>query len=1277
MDEANSDIHKTLAIIPKLLAMRKEFVLASFLSALMLLSITPLQSIENNQTSTFEISQSSGRSETLEGDWAAHRQLRLEYRYGGCGEYFALDQQNNYLAIYDCQNTINIYHNSDWSILIDTIELGITYIENLDFSPNGEYLIATSGAQFEIYQTSDWKWVYSNDVNPDDGSQVSIYDFSWSGDGQRLVFSTGNSGGDKMFEGPDWSTAAGPASSGFYVAHHPSEDIVWYVSSDGSGNEYEFENIPLVGYQWVMKRSFNVNRDLGPLTSSPDGTQIMVSGYQVSIYSSSNYAELFVSSEGGYTAAFSSDGGYIIFQENEHYNIYSTNTWHLTTAIAKPEPSCWWDDVIKIEFSANDSEILVATEQCWSGEFLIGWMPDDDSDGVVNQQDICPDSPEEEAADVKGCAASQKDTDLDGVNDRDDECPRTSTSDSVNSMGCSVAQLTDSDDDGVSDSDDLCPNTSSSEFSNIYGCSSSQRDVDGDGIVDSLDNCPLYDIEDCPSVFSWVTSTEPANGSENLINPKWSPAGDLVSAFDTDSENIFILDESLSFVEEIFLQNQSQEISTYSWDSNGEWLMVLWHSSSWQNSICGYYIWYAANQSLSPSYQTSNNCDFISSHAISPDGTRLAISQFSYDSYSGETKMFEIFNNMPVFVDEDHHPRDLMFSHDGVTLIGLNSREIILWDVNAGYFLQSKSVDYIDSMLLSPDGDSLYTWYDEQIMVYSLNTLELKSTTNVEGETDTNDIMISLTFSRNNQLLYVSWLERIYDQGIFYNSTIQTYQVTSNQSLELIATTDAINETYRTWPAISPDESSVLVPIRNVSNSGYERGFYLWESDSDGDKIADSLDLCQNTILNETPDQTGCSWGQKDDDEDGVTNNQDFCTNTSTGNAMGVDQAGCSDQQVDEDSDGICDENAPSDGPSNCLGKDICPSTILGKIVDGDGCSWEQQDDDYDSVQNGIDICPDTNPAETVDSVGCGPMQRDSDADSVNDYWDLCASTGNNSTADEAGCSDIQVDADLDNVCNSNAKSAGPSNCTRADFCPDTVSNATVDGRGCSWNQRDDDADGVSNQLDSCPDSQSSDVSTEGCSIWQLDSDNDGVSDALDECANTPEGESSNQVGCSQSQVKPKSALAGVADFSTKQWVMLASASLAALLLSGLLIMRKKSGESENKTKNKATSLSANQNRSQTAPTNQRKSNNDSTPLTQIKANPSNKNITQNNRKSQTNSPNNNNSLNKTQPNQIQAPPYAMRGAMSHDGLERIEFPSGSGNRFYREPSTGQWSKAD
>ena len=72
------------------------------------------------------------------------------------------------------------------------------------------------------------------------------------------------------------------------------------------------------------------------------------------------------------------------------------------------------------------------------------------------------------------------DTDGDGVIDDDDLCPNTPNGVAVNSDGCSESQL-DDDGDGVFNDQDLCPNTPNGETVNSDGCSDSQLDLDSDG----------------------------------------------------------------------------------------------------------------------------------------------------------------------------------------------------------------------------------------------------------------------------------------------------------------------------------------------------------------------------------------------------------------------------------------------------------------------------------------------------------------------------------------------------------------------------------------------------------------------------------------------------------------------------------------------------------------------------------------------------------------------------------------------------------------------------
>lgn len=77
---------------------------------------------------------------------------------------------------------------------------------------------------------------------------------------------------------------------------------------------------------------------------------------------------------------------------------------------------------------------------------------DADGDGVCNDQDKCPDTPEDVKVDEVGCPI---DSDGDGVPDYLDECPNTPKGVKVTTAGCPL----DTDGDGVHDYLDKCPGT--------------------------------------------------------------------------------------------------------------------------------------------------------------------------------------------------------------------------------------------------------------------------------------------------------------------------------------------------------------------------------------------------------------------------------------------------------------------------------------------------------------------------------------------------------------------------------------------------------------------------------------------------------------------------------------------------------------------------------------------------------------------------------------------------------------------------------------------------
>ena len=88
---------------------------------------------------------------------------------------------------------------------------------------------------------------------------------------------------------------------------------------------------------------------------------------------------------------------------------------------------------------------------------------DSDGDGVVDDKDRCPNTPDGIAVNVSGCAL---DNDTDGVPDYLDQCPDTEPGVSVGSDGCEP----DADADGVVDRLDRCPDTTKDAPVDVYGC---------------------------------------------------------------------------------------------------------------------------------------------------------------------------------------------------------------------------------------------------------------------------------------------------------------------------------------------------------------------------------------------------------------------------------------------------------------------------------------------------------------------------------------------------------------------------------------------------------------------------------------------------------------------------------------------------------------------------------------------------------------------------------------------------------------------------------------
>ena len=124
---------------------------------------------------------------------------------------------------------------------------------------------------------------------------------------------------------------------------------------------------------------------------------------------------------------------------------------------------------------------------------------DRDGDGILDTEDLCPDTPGIPA--LNGCP----DADGDGITDASDKCP--DTAGIAKFEGCP-----DTDGDGLQDSEDKCPETAGPIDND--GCPVTDRD--GDGVEDASDDCPdtpgTVANKGCPEKSMIVTAKDKITG---------------------------------------------------------------------------------------------------------------------------------------------------------------------------------------------------------------------------------------------------------------------------------------------------------------------------------------------------------------------------------------------------------------------------------------------------------------------------------------------------------------------------------------------------------------------------------------------------------------------------------------------------------------------------------------------------------------------------------------------------------------------------------------------
>ena len=792
---------------------------------------------------------------------------------------------------------------------------------------------------------------------------------------------------------------------------------------------------------------------------------------------------------------------------------------------------------------------------------------DQDGDGVEDNRDVCPDTPEGTAVDATGCPITEttNDQDSDGVEDSIDVCPDTPAGTPVDAAGCPVNQTSsDQDGDGVEDSIDVCPDTPAGTPVDAAGCPVNQtsNDQDGDGVEDSIDVCPdtpagtPVDAAGCP--VNQTSSDQDGDGVEDSIDvcpdtPTGTPvdaAGCPVDQTSNDQDG-----DGVEDTKDICPDTPAGTpvdvdgcpIATQACSINLTGGIDLSIGKT-----------YCLEEDIEPViYDVSLNCT-STNLLVNVIGLPPGIA-YNFSSVDGNGKLTlegkpSIGGAYVIVIS--------LFDLDNNVENNVNGF-IIVEDCNAAADNDYDGVpNEFDACPDTPAGtpvDANGCPIDTGgCVIYLTGGVPLDGTYTICLEEAIEPINYEIVSSCTSTDLTAT-LNGL-PPGIEYNMTISEDKTTLELSgtplsagvfpIEIILVDGQNNtDTY-------VNGLIVVNPDCNGTDGGGDYNPDTPKEDQDNDGIEDIYDECPDTPAGLPVDPYGCSQDQKnneylgDDDNDGILNFIDACPDTAEG--VAVDPRGCSEEQggiaeylSDQDADGIADIY------------DACPETAAGEAVDEKGCSGAQlegiTDYDQDGVDNEFDYCPGTPPGQQVDENGCSVVDEDKDLDGIPDVIDACPNTPPGEYVDVTGCSEAEKDYDFDGVPNDLDQcpyslpgiAVNENGCSETeekekeaiedddqdgvinilDRCPETPAGTEVDVTGCTPEETseqentDSDLDGVENENDLCPGTESGVVVNEfGCPLYDLDSDFDKVNDSEDLCPNTPVGEAVNEFGCSVAQ---------------------------------------------------------------------------------------------------------------------------------------------------------------
>ena len=575
---------------------------------------------------------------------------------------------------------------------------------------------------------------------------------------------------------------------------------------------------------------------------------------------------------------------------------------------------------------------------------------DSDGDGVIDEDDLCPNTPPGASVDADGCADSQKDTDGDGVMDDIDAFPTDST------------QWADYDGDGYGDN-------SSGNNPDVFPNESTQwSDADGDGYGDN----PAGNNSDAFPTDSTQWSDIDGDGFGD------NPAGNNPDAFPNESTQWSDSDgdgcgDNMGGNNPDFFPNDPTQCGDADGDGYGD-------NTSGNNPDAfpaDGTQWSDADGDGYGDNQQGNNPD-----AFTNDSTQWSDSDG--DGYGDNQQG----NNPDAFPTDATQWSDADGDGYGDNPTGTDpdafTNDSTQWaDVDLDGFGDNANGNNGDHCPNTPLGEVVDEYGCSQSQIDDDMDLVMNDV-DACPDTDAGQSVNTVGCAQN----------QLDDDGDMVNNTWDSCPGTPMGSeVDLAGCADSQKDSDNDLIKDDVDQCP------NTSTGSTVDGFGCADEqkDSDNDNIPDSVDICPYTPEDEIPDSDGCSGSQKDSDRDYVTDDIDQCSQTEAG--ASVNAVGCSESQRDSDGDGVKDVD------------DECANTPTGTAVGDDGC---EVDEDDDGVADSDDVCRQTTDGAVVDNEGCADYQLDSDNDNVMNDVDDCANTVAGTSVNNRGCAEYQIDSDGD-----------------------------------------------------------------------------------------------------------------------------------------------------------------------------------------------------------------------------------------------------------------------